>query len=53
VDYLHLSYSTSTAFSPTDVSAIRPWVKLMIMAEEPISRIAGILLIARSVKIPQ
>src|SRR5499427_6168598 len=28
VDYLHLSYSTSMAFSPTDVSAIKPWAKL-------------------------
>jgi hypothetical protein len=24
VDYLHLSFNTATAFSPTDVSAIRP-----------------------------
>ena len=32
VDYLHLSFSTSMAFSPTDVSAIRPWAKLMMMA---------------------
>jgi len=37
VDYLHLSYSTSMAFSPTDVSAIKPWAKLMMMAEETIS----------------
>jgi hypothetical protein len=32
VDYLHLSFTTATAFSPTDVSAIRPWAKLMMMA---------------------
>ena len=25
VDYLHLSFNTAMAFSPTDVSAIRPW----------------------------
>jgi hypothetical protein len=24
VDYMHLSFTTATAFSPTDVSAIRP-----------------------------
>jgi hypothetical protein len=51
VDYLHLSYSTSMAFSPTDVSAIKPWAKLMMMAEETTSLIVGILVIARAVNI--
>ena len=26
VDYFHFSFATATAFSPTDVSAIRPWM---------------------------
>jgi uncharacterized membrane protein len=51
VDYLHLSYSTAMAFSPTDVSAIKPWAKLMMMAEETISLVVGILVIARAVNI--
>jgi hypothetical protein len=51
VDYLHLSYSTSMAFSPTDVSAIKPWAKLMMMAEETISLVVGILVVARAVNI--
>jgi hypothetical protein len=51
VDYLHLSYSTSMAFSPTDVSAIKPWAKLMMMAEETISVAVGILVVARAVNI--
>src|SRR6516164_5640057 len=51
VDYLHLSYSTSMAFSPTDVSAIKPWAKLMMMAEETISVVVGILVVARAVNI--
>jgi len=51
VDYLHLSFSTAMAFSPTDVSAIRPWAKLMMMAEESLSLVVGILVIARSVNI--
>ena len=53
VDYLHLSYSTAMAFSPTDVSAIKPWAKLMMMAEETISLVVGILVIARAVNILQ
>jgi uncharacterized membrane protein len=51
VDYLHLSVNTAMAFSPTDVSAIRPWAKLMMMAEEMISVVVGILVVARAVNI--
>jgi hypothetical protein len=51
VDYLHLSFNVATAFSPTDVSAIKSWAKLMMMAEEAISLVVGILVIARAVNI--
>src|SRR6188472_1129612 len=39
LDYFHLSFTTAMAFSPTDVSAIKPWAKLMMMAEEAVSLI--------------
>lgn len=51
VDYLHLSFTTATAFSPTDVSAIRPWAKLLMMAEEAISLVVAVLVVARAVNI--
>jgi hypothetical protein len=51
VDYFHLSFTTATAFSPTDVSAIRPWAKLMMMTEEAISLVIAILVVARAVNI--
>jgi hypothetical protein len=51
VDYLHLSFTTATAFSPTDVSAIKPWAKLMMMLEETISLLVAILVVARAVNI--
>jgi hypothetical protein len=51
VDYLHLSFTTATAFSPTDVSAIKPWAKLLMMTEEAISLIVAILVVARAVNI--
>lgn len=51
VDYLHLSFSTATAFSPTDVSAIKRWAKAMMMAEEAISLVVGILVVARAVNL--
>jgi hypothetical protein len=39
------------AFSPTDVSAIKPWAKLMMMAEEVISLLVAILVVSRAVNI--
>jgi hypothetical protein len=37
VDYFAVSYNTATAFSPADVSAIRPWAKLWMIAESAVS----------------
>jgi hypothetical protein len=51
IDYLHLSFTTATAFSPTDVSAIRPWAKLMMMTEEAISLVVAVLVVSRAVNI--
>jgi hypothetical protein len=51
IDYLHLSFATATAFSPTDVSAIRPWAKLTMMAEAAISLVLAVLVISRAVNI--
>jgi hypothetical protein len=51
VDYFHFAFATATAFSPTDVSAIRPWTKLMMIAEEAISLIVALLVVARAVNI--
>ncbi len=51
LDYLHLSFSAAMAFSPTDVSPIRPWAKLMMMAEEAISLVVAVLVVARAVNI--
>jgi hypothetical protein len=51
MDYLHLSFTTATAFSPTDVSAIKSWAKLMMMAEEAISLVVAILVVSRAVNI--
>jgi len=50
-DYLSLSFWTATAFSPTDVSVIRRWAKLLMMTEAAVSVIIGILVVARAVNI--
>ena len=51
LDYFHLSFTTAMAFSPTDVSAIKPWAKLMMMAEAAISLLVAILVVSRAVNI--
>ena len=51
VDYLFLSFTTATAFSPTDVSAIKPWAKLMMATEEAIPLVVALLVVARAVNI--
>jgi hypothetical protein len=50
-DYLSLSFWTATAFSPTDVSAIRRWAKLLMMTEAVVSLVIGLLVIARAINI--
>lgn len=51
VDYLALSFNTATAFSPTDVPAIRHWSKLWLMVESAISLVLAALVIARAVNV--
>ena len=50
-DYLSLGFWTATAFSPTDVSAIRPWAKLLKMTEAAVSLAIATLVIARAINI--
>jgi hypothetical protein len=50
-DYLVLSFNTGLAFSPTDVSAVRTWAKLLMVVESVISLALAALVIARAVNI--
>ncbi|MFE2720837.1 hypothetical protein [Kitasatospora sp. NPDC059327] len=52
-DYLSLAFWTATAFSPTDVSAIRRWAKLLMMAQAALSLAVATLVIARAINILQ
>jgi uncharacterized membrane protein len=51
VDYLFLSFNTSTAFSPTDTAVLSRWAKLGMMTQSLISLSIVILLAARAVNI--
>jgi hypothetical protein len=50
-DYLSLAFWTATAFSPTDISAIKRWAKLLMMIEAVVSLVIGALVIARAINI--
>jgi hypothetical protein len=51
IDYLSLAFWTATAVSPTDISAVRPWAKLLMMLEAAGSIALAALVIARAVNI--
>ena len=51
IDYLALSFNTATAFSPTDVSAVRHWSKLWLITESAISLSLVALVVARAINL--
>lgn len=51
VDYLYMSFTNATAFSPTDVMPLSRWAKLTMMAQSAVSLITLALVIARAVNI--
>jgi hypothetical protein len=53
MDYLYLSFTNATAFSPTDVLPLARWAKLTMAIQSGISLITVALVIARAVNILQ
>ena len=51
VDYLFLSFNTSTAFSPTDVPVLARWAKVLMILQALVSLTVLVLLAARAVNI--
>jgi uncharacterized membrane protein len=51
VDYLYVSFTNATAFSPTDVMPMTRWAKLTMLAQSAISVTTVALVIARAVNI--
>jgi hypothetical protein len=51
IDYLSLAFWTATAFSPTDVSAVKRWAKLLMTVEACVSLGIGALVISRAINI--
>ena len=51
VDYIYLSFTNATAFSPTDTLPFSRWAKLMMMTQSAVSLVTVGLVIARAVNI--
>ena len=51
VDYLYMSFTNATAFSPTDVMPLARWAKLTMLVQSAVSLSLGALVIARAVNI--
>ncbi len=51
IDYLYVSFTNATAFSPTDVMPMTRWTKLTMLGQAAISVVTVALVIARAVNI--
>lgn len=51
VDYLYVSYTNATAFSPTDTMPLSPWAKTLMILQSAASLLLAIMVVARAVNI--
>ena len=51
MDYLYLSFTNATAFSPTDTLPLAPWAKLTMLGQASVSILTLVLVVARAVNI--
>jgi hypothetical protein len=50
-DYLYLSFTNSTAFSPTDTLPVKLWAKMTMMVESAVALVTAILVVARAINV--
>ena len=50
-DYLYVSFTNATAFSPTDTMPLSRWAKVLMLVESAISLTLGLMVVARAVNI--
>jgi hypothetical protein len=51
IDYLFVSYTNATAFSPTDTMPLSQWAKLLMIIQSAASLLLAIMVVARAVNI--
>jgi uncharacterized membrane protein len=50
-DYLYLSFTNATAFSPTDTLPVRTWAKLTMMVQAALSLVIAVTVLARAINV--
>jgi uncharacterized membrane protein len=50
-DYLFLSFTNATAFSPTDTLPVRTWAKMIMMIQAAVSLLTAVLVVARAINV--
>ncbi|MDX6479869.1 MAG: hypothetical protein QOG85_379 [Gaiellaceae bacterium] len=51
VDYLYVSFTNSTAFSPTDTMPLSRWAKMLMVVQSAISLALAVMVVARAVTV--
>ena len=51
IDYVYVSYTNASAFSPTDTMPLSRWAKVLMLVESAISLTLGLMVVARAVNI--
>jgi len=51
LDYLYVSYTNASAFSPTDTLPLTRWAKMLMLVQSAISLTLGLMVVARAVNI--
>ena len=51
LDYLYVSFTNATAFSPTDTMSLSRWAKMLMLVESAISLSLAVMVVARAVNI--
>jgi uncharacterized membrane protein len=51
LDYLYVSFTNATAFSPTDTLPLSRWAKMLMLAQSAISLALAVMVVARAVNI--
>ena len=51
LDYLYISFTNATAFSPTDTMPLSRWAKMLMLVEAAASLVLALMVAARAINI--
>jgi len=51
IDYLYVSFTNATAFSPTDTMPLARWAKMLMLVQSTIALLTGTFVVARAINI--